>query len=264
MMRIALIASGSVAGYLLILIVAGFLLGNCVKARVRARLAESLQADVTIADASVNLLLGKVELRGIKIVGQRGGTVDITVDRVDAGIAPLGWALVDGNPRTVAVRGVDMTLSGRGALTMRKPEARSLDIDRFELEDVRIAIMPTTLLPRLGRIDLTIDRAVTDGVALRTGVSWVFALRELVATAALPGDIAVSVGYRDQRLSLGGESLGSRPISFDFILPEVADDKFEVAQLASLAKQLAKQLVKQAAGDWFDRQIKERLRRAAD
>ena len=261
MMRLAVIASCSLAGYLLILIIAGFLLGNCIKARVRARLAESLQADVTIADASVSLLRGKVELRGIRIVGQRGGTVDITIDRVDAGLAPLGWALINGDPRTVSVRGVDMLLSGRGVLTMRKP-ARALEVDRFELEDVRIAIMPTTLLPRLGRIDLVIDRAVTDGVALRTGVSWVFALRELVATASLPGDIDISVGYADQRLSLGGASLGSRPISFDFVLPEVAADKFEVAQLVDLAKQLAKQLVKEAAGDWFDREIKERLRRA--
>ncbi len=261
--RLAAIVSCTVVGYLLLLVLAGAMLGDCVKRRVRDRIAESLQAEVTIGDASLSLVRGRIELEDIHIVGRRGGTVDIAVRRIDADLAPLGWALIDGDPRTVAVRGVDMTLSGRGMFEMRRPEARPLDVERFELEDVHLAVMPTTLLPELGRIDIGVQRARTGPVELRTGVSWIFKLEELAATAELPGSISVAVGYAEQELSLGGAAFGSRPMRLRFVLPEVDPDQFEIAQLGKLAKQLAKQLVKQAAGDWFEREVEDRLEQLA-
>jgi hypothetical protein len=264
MKRILVIAAGVVAGYLLLLVLVGLVLGGYVKKKVRARLAGSLEADVEIEDASVSLLRGKVTLRGIKIERHRGGTIVIEVDRVDAGIAPLGWAIVNSDPRRVAVRGVNMTLSGRGALALRERDAEPLRVREFLLEDVNIAVMPTTILPKLGRVEMRVARGRTGPVVLGSGVSWIFELRELDASAGLPGNVDVRVGYADEKLSLGGGFFGSRQVTVGFELPEPDPDAFEVEQLVQLAKKLARTVIKDMAKDWFDREVKDRVKDLID
>ncbi len=259
MKRYLLAACGLVAGYLLLLVLAGFVLDGYVAGKIEARLAGSLRADVDVSDVSISLLRGKVSLRGLTIERRTGGTILIRVESVDAGIAPLGWSIFDREARTVTARGVDMTLSGRGALALHQREKTPIHVRELVLEDVNMAVMPTALLPRLGRIELRVDRARTGPVVLGSGVSWLFELRELRATADLAGHADIGVAFADDRLSLSGGLFGSRSVSFGFELPDPDPDAFEGAQLLSLAKELTKSLAKELATGWFDREITSRF-----
>jgi len=264
MKRYLLVAVGAVAGYLLLLVLVGFVLDGYVQRKVRDRLSDSLQADVEIGEASVSLLRGKVSLRGLKIERNRGGTILIEVDSVDANIARLGWSMFDNEPRSVAVRGMRITLSGRGAWALRDRESEPMRVRELLIEDATVSIMPTTLLPNLGRLDLRVERARTGPVVLGSGVSWIFELEELDASADLAGHVNLGVGFADEELTLTGGLFGSRAITVGFTLPEPDPNALEGRQLLQLAKQLAKALVTDVAKGWFDRQIRDRFKDLVD
>jgi len=240
--------------------VVGFVLDGYVARKIRERLAGSLRAKVDIADASVSLLRGKVALRGLTIERRRGGTVLIEIDSVDAGIAPLGWVLFDRDARRVTVRGVRMTLSGRGALALHERERRPIRARELVLEDVTLAVMPTALLPNLGRLELRVDRARTGPVVLGSGVSWLFELRELDATADLAGHANIGVAFSSDRLTLRGGLFGSRSVTVGFELPDPDPDAYEGEQLLQLAKSLAKSLARELTVGWFDREVTDRVK----
>ncbi|HTM19091.1 MAG TPA: hypothetical protein VL172_01235, partial [Kofleriaceae bacterium] len=119
-------------------------------------------------------------------------------------------------------------------------------IGELVIEDARISLSPTLLLPTLGKVDLVIERARTTGFTQRSAVSWVFALRELAARAELPGGLAGSVGYRDRHLSIGGAGPGAFTLEADFDLPRPDPTQLEIAQLGDLARSLARTLVTDA------------------
>jgi len=259
MRRLLVIAAGLVGGYLLLLLVLGFALQGCVKDRVARRLASSLDAEVTIDDCSLGLIRGRIELRGLHIHRQRGGDVTIEVAGVDADMAALGWMVFDRDPDRVAVHGATLTLSGRGALALRESHIEPVHVGELVVDDAKLSLSPTLLLPNLGQVDIAIDHARTGPFTLRSGVSWVFALRELDARAELPGGVSGSVGYRNRRLRVGGGVFGSAGLEVDFELPEPDPHQLEVAQLEELAKRLARALIGGAARDWIERKVGDAL-----
>ncbi len=261
MRRLLLIAASALGGYLLLLLVLGWVLSGCVEDRVRERLERSLDAEVDIDDLSVGLIRGRFELRGLHIHRERGGALDIRVDSVDADVAGLGWVLLDRDVDRVVVRGVTMELSAAGALTSRDPTREPMHIGELIIEDARLSLSPTALLPALGRVDIAIDHARTGPFTQRNGASWVFALRELVARVDLPGGVGGSFGYRDGRLSIGGGLLGAAPLELEFALPEPDPEQLEPGQLAALARSLARALLQGAAVDWLERTARDRLDR---
>jgi hypothetical protein len=95
---------------------------------------------------------------------------------------------------------------------------------------------------------------------MHSGVSWVFALRELAASASLPGGLDGTIGYRDDRLSIGGGMFGSSTLEVDFVMPKPDPSQLEIAQLAELAKKLGRALVEDAARDWLERNAKDKLK----
>lgn len=247
----------ALVSYVLLLVVLGFAVQGCVSDRMRARLAESLDADVTIESTSVSLLRGTVELRGIHIVRERGGHLELTIDRLEADMASWGWMAFDRDPRAVRVRGAALSISGAGALASREHEHRPVRVGSIDIRDATITLMPTAHLPTLGRVELAIAHAHTGPVTLTTGVSWVFALEALAATARLPGDVSVAVGYAGQQLSVGAGLFGSDPIAVEFPIPKPDPATLEVAQLAELAKALGKAVLKEGARDWLRRKLSD-------
>jgi hypothetical protein len=257
MRKLIIAALTALVSYVLLLVVLGFAIQGCVSDRMRARLAESLDAEVTIESTSVSLLRGKVELRGIHIVRERGGHLELTIDRLEADMASWGWMAFDHDPRAVRVRGGTLSISGAGALTSRDLDHEPVRVGSIDIRDARIVIMPTAHMPTLGRVELAIAHARTGPVTLTTGVSWVFALEALAATARLPGDVSVAVGYAGEQLSVGAGLFGSDPIAVSFPIPKPDPAKLEVAQLADLAKALGKSVLKAGARDWLRRRVSD-------
>lgn len=264
MRKLIIAAVTAFAGYVLLLVVLGFVVQGCVADRVQARLAESLDADVTIESTSVSLLRGKVELGGIHVVRERGGHLELTIDRLEADMAGWGWMVFDRDPRAVRVHGGALSISGAGALASRNLDHDPVRVGSIDLRDATITLMPTAHLPMLGRVELAIARARTGPVTLSTGISWVFALDQLEATARLPGDVAVAVGYADEELSVGAGLFGSEPIKVKFAIPDPDPSKLEVAQLADLARALGKSVLKEGARDWLRRKVNDTIDTVVD
>jgi hypothetical protein len=247
------------AVYLLALFVLGFALGGWVGGRVRDRLAAALDADVTVGDASLSLLRGRIELSDIRVHRDHGGTVDIEIDRIDASVAPLGWVAFDGDVRHAAVDGMRMQVSARGLVDLAERRRRLIPIPVGELSLSRssIAVMPTSYLPGLGRLELRIARVHTTDFSLRHGLSWVFRMRELDATAEALG-VSVGVAYDRESLALSGGLFGSDPIRIAFPLPQPGPDGYELQTILLFAKQLATSLgdeltteIKDTVTDWL-------------
>jgi hypothetical protein len=257
--RLLVIAAGVIGGYLLVLLLLGWVLGGCVKDRVQERLAASLDAEVDIGDVSVGLIRGTIEIRDLHIHRERGGDLDIRIDAVDADVAALGWVLFDRDPDRVEVRGVTMVVSGRGALAMRDPDLEPMHIGELVVEDARISLSPTLLLPTLGKVDIVVDRARTGGFTMHSGVSWVFALRELAARAELPGGLSGTVSYANSRLAVG-TGLGPAALEVAFEMPRPDPEQLEIAQLGELARALGRALLEGAARDWLEDRAKEKVK----
>jgi hypothetical protein len=264
MKKLAIGVASAFVGYVLLLVVLGFVVQGCVHDRVRSRLAESLDAEVTIESTSVSLLRGKVELRGIHVVRERGGHLELSIERLEADMAAWGWMTFDRDPRAVRVSGATLSISGAGALASRNLDHEPMHVGSIDLRDARIVLMPTAVLPNVGRVELDIEQAHTGACTLSTGISWVFALERLQAVARLPGDVSVAVGYGDEHLSIGAGLFGSEPVRVRFAIPKPEPGKLELAQLADLGKALGKSVLKQGARDWFRTKVTDPIRGAID
>ena len=87
----------------------------------------------------------------------------------------------------------------------------------------------------------------------KTPLSWLFTMRELDATLALPAGISLELRYADGVLRARGGIFGSTPVELPVTLPvaEAADDaQAEIATLVTFGKDLARQLVERRASDW--------------
>lgn len=228
------------AGYLGLLALGGVILRGCVEERARQRIAEALDAEVTIGSSSFSVWRGRVELEDVVAVRQRGGTIELRVDAIEAELAGWGRVLVDRDVDRAVVRGARLSLSARGLAAVARGERTPLEIGELVLEDARFAVMPTALLPGLGRVEATVARAVARPAQLTGGLSWLDGLAELDASLSAPAGLAVSTRYRPGSLALSGSWFGSRPITIPFRIPDLDPEDDEIAQLRVLVAEVVR------------------------
>jgi hypothetical protein len=258
MKRLIFWLGGTTVVYLAILVVAGWLAPGCAADRIEQRLAGSLDAEVTVGDVELGLIGGHVTLRDLRIVRDQGA-VDIAIDRVDAEIASLGRVLWDRDLGEVRVRGVAVTVTGSGAVGLRGDgKAEPVRMRSLRLEDVELTLMPTALLPGLGRVEVHLERAVTGPLVLRNALSWVFALGEIHAVVDV-GGASAEVDYTSGQLRVGAGLFGAKPLTVPFRIPEPDPDALELDQLKTLAIAVGKAIGPRAAGRWLRNQLLDRF-----
>jgi len=251
---LALVATGWVAG----LYGMGFVADGWVIDDVEDRLEDSFLADATVASAEVGLVRGRIGLDRVQLIREDGGHLRMRIDRVDAGIAPAGLALVDRDLRQVRIRGVELEVSAWGALAVPAGQREPISMDSLTLENARFTFVPTELAGGWGRFELVIDRARSRATTLRTPVSWVFTVDELTAHVDLPAGMTIHLRYAGGRLSASGALLGSKPIEIPVSIPVPVEGK-EVEQLLTLGQEIARRLTVERAGSWFEREVLDRI-----
>jgi hypothetical protein len=243
------------AAYLVLLVVAGWIAGGMVADRVRASLADSLDATVTVGDAQVGLISGTATIEELHLERDRVDRLELVLHRVEVDVAPMGWVVVDREPRDVRVRGGRLTITGPEALVLPpRPKKPPIRVGGLEIEDGVVDLMATGYWPGLVHIVITIERARAGATTLRTGLSWVFTLEELVATVQLPANLTVKLVFHEGTLSASGGFFGATPVTIPFELPPL-DDRSEVVQLVALGKELGKQLAIERARRWLGSQL---------
>jgi hypothetical protein len=225
--------------YAALLLFGGIALRGCVEELARERMARSLAADVSIGTSSLSIRRGRMVLEDV-VARRAGGDLDLRIARVEAGVAGWGAVVFDHDLDRLRVRGLRLDLSASGLTGMPpRREPRPLPIGDLLIEDARIAIAPTAILPALGRAELTIARAHARDVQLSSAVSWMEALGELDADLSAPGGIGLAVDYSPDALSLDGRVFGiGRSIRVPFRFPHLDPAAHEIDQLRALATAL--------------------------
>jgi hypothetical protein len=127
------------------------------------------------------------------------------------------------------------------------------------IDDARLELSPSALLPDLGRIAISIEHAEAGATTFKTPLSFLFALRALRATVELPAGITLQLTYELGQLRVAGGIFGAIPVALPITLPvaDLADDpQAEVAKLVAFGvttfgKDLAGRLVTRRAEDWL-------------
>jgi hypothetical protein len=249
-------ATALLAVWLVALVVGGWAGSGCTRDRIALRIAESLEARVTVADASLSLVRGGFTAEDAVIRRDHDGHLRIRVQEIDADLLPLGLALVDRSIGTLVLRGIELEASSRAVLEIRGRKKSPITVDELVVEDAKIALLPTAILPELGRIEVTVERARAGPTTFRTALSWVFALDDLVARLDLPAGITVRLTYRGGVLSVAGGMFGETPVEVPFEIPTL-DPAREAEQLAELGKQLLRKVAVDRAGGWLERTVVE-------
>jgi hypothetical protein len=241
------------------LVVLGFAAEGCMTRRIEERIAFAFDAKARFADSDLSLLRGGFTAEGLLVTKDGGGSLRLTVAEVDADLAPFGWALYDHYPSTLELSGIRLEASSLALLRTRGREgSKPFRVDELVIRDVHLAAMPTSLLPSLGRLEIHIDRARAGPVVMRTALSWVFSLEELVAEVSLPGGVSVALEYADGTLRVQGGAFGATPIEVPFAIP-VLDPMREVEQLQDIGIELAKKITYEQAESWLKRQVWDRV-----
>lgn len=240
--------------WLLALVLIGWLGDGCARRRAEARIAGSLNAEVSIGSLDLGLVRGDAAVRDLRIERERLGLFRLGIDELDVDFDPLGLVLVQDDVGAIRARGVDLEITGLAALAMegeRKKEP--VTFQRLELEDVRVTLAATRLIPGLD-VALVIEHAVAGPTTLRTGMSWVFSLESLVARLDLPAGLTVRLRYRDGAIELSGGLFGATPVRFPVVIP-VLEPARELEQLGALAGQIAGELSAQLLERWLRQQM---------
>lgn len=244
--------------WLVAMVLVGVVYGGRAGDRVATRIADSLVADVTLADSSLALVRGHLVLDGLKVRKNDLGVLAIDVDRIRCELPPLGIALVDRECRDLVVTGVRLDVSAAAVFQLKKPRRAPLHVRHVVLDDAVLTFAPSAFLPSLGRISIKIAHAEAGATTFKTPLSWIFSLTVLDATLELPAGITVKLGYRDGRLTAAGGLFGGTPVSVPFAIPipQSADDaKEEIRKLVELGKDLAEALVARRAQDWLQKKL---------
>lgn len=245
--------------YLLVLLIVGWVAGSVVADQIQERLARSFDAEVRVGGAEVGLVTGDVTVHDLELERDRIDHFGVTVKRLDVEVAPLGWVLFDRALQHVRVRGARLTITGAGALQLPpRPAAPPVHLGGLEIEDAVLDLQASGYWPGLVRLVVTIERARTGPTTLRTGLSWLFTLEELVARVDLPAGMSVRLVYAGGKLSASGGFFGATPVTIDFVLPKL-DGSGEVEQLIALGKELGKQLALERARRWIQQQVPQPL-----
>lgn len=255
MRRIAVIAACVSAGWLVLLLVLGLALGAWQEARTTERLAESLQAQVTIGDSNLALIRGRWQVAQLAIRhDDLLGKLAIDVAGVRCELAPLGWALVDRDCSELVVRGVRMEVSSTALFKVKRPRRRPVHADRIVIDDAELVFEPSAFVPNLGRVAIAIEHAESGPTVLRTPLSWLLTLDQLHARLDLLAGIALHLDYAHGTLTAAGSLFGSAPVALPVALPlrQTAQDAHEeMLQLVELGKDIAERLVARRAQDWL-------------
>ncbi|MDQ3369921.1 MAG: hypothetical protein M3680_31265 [Myxococcota bacterium] len=237
------------------LVIAGFALSGRTGQHVADRLGATLQATATIEDSDLALLRGMLELEDLAL--RRDdliGRLSLDVGRVRCDLPPLGLALVDRTCGELVVRDIRMEVSTAALFGLQRPKRTPLRADRVVIDNAELVFSPSAFLPSLGRVEIKIEHAEAGPTVFKTPLSWLFSLRELRASLALPAGITLQLTYRDGRLGAAGSLFGSTPIEIPVTLPvaSAADDaQGELRRLFTFGRELANQLVAQRAQDWL-------------
>lgn len=254
--RVVLIVAGVLAGWIALLVILGVALGGHQERTTRERLAESLQATVAVGDVDLALVRGHLTIDQLAVKRDDAvGHLAIDVVGVRCDLLPLGLALFDRDCRELHVRGLRLEVSTAALFKLsRPPKRRPIHADHMVIDNATLVFLPSAFAPNLGRIEITIERAVAGATTLRTPLSWLFSLSELRARFALPAGITVHVGYRDGVLTAAGSLFGSSPVSLPIELPVAStakDAHEELLLLVQLGRQIAERLVAKRAEDWL-------------
>ncbi len=235
------------------LTVASLALGERTGERVAQRVHDSLDADVTIQDTDLRLVRGGMTMTGFAARKDSLGHLAIDIATIECELPPFGAALWDRTCRDLVIDHLRLEVSTLTMFRPRKPKRAPLRVDRVEIRDAKLAFLPTAFAPELGRIDIAVDRVLAGPTTFKTPLSWLFSMRELDATIALPAGISLELRYAGGVLRVRGGIFGSTPVELPVALPVVdaADDaQAETAKLVAFGKQLARQLVERRASDW--------------
>jgi hypothetical protein len=258
-LRRTVVALGVVGGvlvlWLVVLLVAGIGLEPRTRDRVASRLAESLQAEATISGGDLALIRGELELSSLAVHRDDAiGHLAITVADLTCALAPLGLALVDHDCRELALRGIRLEISTTALFHLKPPRRAPLHARRVVIDDARLELAASALLPSLGKLVIDIAHAEAGDTVFKTPLSWLFSLRVLRATVELPAGISLRVDYAAGELHVAGGIFGATPVALPVALPvaDLADDpRAEIAKLVVLGKDLAERLVARKAEDWL-------------
>lgn len=257
--RIAKLGAGVLVGWLLVLLVLGFLLEGRTRDNVASRIGESLGAKAEIADANLALVRGGLTLE--KLTVRRADTIGnlaLDVAELQCNLPPLGWSMFDRECSELRVHGVKLEVSTFALFKIQKPKREPLRAREVVIEDATFIFLPSSMIPSLGRTQIKIERAVAGPTTFKTPLSWLFALRDLRASVDLPAGVTVHLAYSNGLLTASGSLFGSKPITLPVTLPvaSLADDgRAELEKLVTLGKRLAEEIVLQRAKDWVDSKL---------
>lgn len=250
---------GLAALWLIGLVIAGAVLADRTRDGVAARVGEATQGRVTIDEVRLGLVRGRLALGGLQV--RRDdliGHLAIDVREVTCGLPPLGGALWDRECRDLALRGVALELSTAALFQLPHPRRAPVHAQRVVLDDARLELAASALLPSLGRVVITIAHAEAGDTVLKTPLSWLFALRAFDATIELPGNATVALRYAHGQLWVAGGMFGATPLVIPVALPvaDAGDDaRAELAKLSAFGREVVQRLVTMKAAAW----IKDKL-----
>ncbi len=237
------------------LVIASFALEGRTRRGVAARIAESLQADATIADGDLALIRGRIELTSLAVRRDDViGHLAITVADLTCALPPLGWALVDRDCRQLAVRDARLDVSTAALFQLKRPSRPPLHAHAVVLDNAHLELAASALVPSLGQVAIDIAHAEAGDTVFKTPLSWLFALHDLRATIQLPAGVTLHVTYAQGELRVAGGIFGSTPIALPVALPvaSIIDDPgAEMAKLFAFGRDLAQRLVTTRAQDWL-------------
>ena len=249
-------AAVAIAGYALLLVVLGYLLDGCARDMVEERLETALDAEVEVGEVSLSLLRGHIEVEDIEIERSQYGKMKVTIDHISVDTAGFGWVAIDRDPDFVEVSGVEMSMSGAGALRLPdRPKRKPLDIGGMRLRDIEITAQAISFIPGMGEIQLKVAEARTGPVVLASALDWVFALQKLDASTKLPAGVTAGVHYVPGELGLSGSIFGSRPVMMPFTIPTPDADMLEMDKLRLLSDALLKTVGKKLAKSWLKSKV---------
>lgn len=252
--RLGLIAGGLIAAWIAGLLVLGAMFGERRARAVADRIGETLQATASVRDHDLALIRGRLaldhlETRRDDLIGK----LALDVGSIRCELLPFGGALFDSSCRELAISDVRLELSTFALFKLRKPTRPPIRAERVTIDRATLVFSPAAVVPSLGRITLTIDRATAGPTVFKTPLSWLFQLETLEATLELPFG-TIRIAYDRRMLRAGGAVFGQTPVALRFAMPAsnpLDDPQAELQRLVKIGKIVAEQLVEQKARDWL-------------
>lgn len=254
MRRVATYVAGAIVVWIALLALGGALYGGRAGQRVADRIASSLAAEVTIGHTDLRLVRGGLVMSDLAVRKEDLGHLTIDIGSIACDLRPLGLAVLDRTCGDLVIDRVRLEVSTLAVFRFKKPKRRPLRADRVEIRDAKLALMPSAFVPGLGRVEIDVDRVVAGPTVFKTPLSWLFSMRELRATLALPADVTIELHYANGVLRAKGALFGSTPIALPIALPvaDAADDaQAEMAKLVAFGRRVAEQIVARRATDWL-------------